>query len=539
MPRATFGGLLSGGVTVLGLPANLSTGTYALVDLTTLAPTDVVPPTLRRAAGAGDQLIVTEPAYLNTLEGNLTVGAGPNGSVMLRRARNKFLDDLFDASAPVGDITVMGRPAPTMERREVFAVDPANAAQTGVVGGISARAIRHEAIPAQLGHPGVPAANEIHGTGVALAGPVMVPLVQLMRERAASNLVQFVVAASTNIAPTPPPAGTTTFAAVLETLTFGVTGDGFVRGMLQAGTFQPGQTWDQWKAAIEAGFGDIDQFLNPVIADDTLASALDRVVLKTRDGAAQAATALLAAISRAEDFIYLETPAIDALAAGGGASDPVGVIDPVTALKNRLTQRPGLVVILCVPERFLPGQPSELEEIRIVGINAALKSLVDAAPGNVEFFTPIAGSGRRLYMASTTVIVDDVFMLAGTTHLWRRGLTFDSSLAVALFDDALVMGRPATVRAARLLLVANRLGLPVGFSPTDPAHVLDAVRRLNATSGLLRVRPGSYVPAADPTSGADRNAWNPDGRPGGTSDWVLFFNGLAGGLRDQINSAIR
>ena len=103
--------------------------------------------------------------------------------------------------------------------------------------------------------------------------------------------------------------------------------------MLKAGTFQPGQTWDQWKAAIEARFGDIDQYLNPVIADDTLASALDRVVLKTRDGAAQAATALLAAIARAEDFIYLETPAIDALAAGGDASDPVGVIDFVTALK--------------------------------------------------------------------------------------------------------------------------------------------------------------------------------------------------------------
>ena len=160
------------------------------------------------------------------------------------------------------------------------------------------------------------------------------------------------------------------------------------------------------------------------------------------------------------------------------------------------------MVILCVPERFLPGQPSKLEEIRIAGINAALKSLVDAAPDNVELFTPIAGSGRRLYMASTTVIVDDVFMLTGTTHLWRRGLTFDSSLAVALFDDALVMGRPATVRAARLLLVANRLGLPVPFSPTDPAHVRDAVRRLNATrrSNYVSGRAATYCRRSDERS---------------------------------------
>lgn len=523
LPRTVAGGVLGGGVTLLGIPATPAdeeTGPYALVSMTSVAPSDFTQATLVNAATAGDQLIVTTPAFADGLTGDVpgTIAAG--GPATIQRTRNLF--------APVAGL---GNPPPTLERREVFAVDPA--APSGIVAALSALARDHEAIPAQLGHPGVPASTETHGAGVALAGPPTVALIQLMRERAATTLFQFINAASVNIPAPAVPGRPTTFAAVLETIAQGVAGDVTTRILAGAGTFMPGQSWEDLKSWIEGVIGDIDPLINPVVADDTLAAAVDRLILKTRDGAAQAATALQAAIARAEDFVYIETPAIDALSAGGGA---MGI---VKALTDRLDQRPGLIVLLCVPERFLPGQPAKLEAIRKSGIRAAIRALVDKAPDNVALFTPAAGLERRLHMAATTAIVDDSFLLTGTTHLWRRGLTFDSSLAVSLTDDALTLGRPATVRAARLQLVADRLGLPVNFSPVDPAHLLDAVRRLEAAGGLRRLVPAAYTPAADATNPTELLAWNPDGRPGGTTDWYLYFVDVVDGAATGINTAIR
>ena len=85
--------------------------------------------------------------------------------------------------------------------------------------------------------------------------------------------------------------------------------------------------------------------------DDTLAAALDRVILKTRDGAAQAASAIQAAIARAEDFVYLETPALDA-ADRRHWGRAIGLVD---ALITRLAARPALTVLLCVPRSSCPA----------------------------------------------------------------------------------------------------------------------------------------------------------------------------------------
>ena len=172
------------------------------------------------------------------------------------------------------------------------------------------------------------------------------------------------------------------------------------------------------------------------------------------------------------------------------------------------------------------------------GVGAALKALRDAAPGNVVLFTPTAGSGRPLHMASTTVIVDDAVLVTGTAHLWRRGLTFDSSLAVALFDEATTRGRPGTVRAARRQLIGDRLAIAPTLVPEDPRQLRASLARLNELGGLMRV-VNVYAAQDDPTSSADREAWNPDGRTGGTSDWYLFFAGLGAGVVTDINNAAR
>ncbi len=212
------------------------------------------------------------------------------------------------------------------------------------------------------------------------------------------------------------------------------------------------------------------------------------------------------------------------LTAGSGDS----LIDVVAALKARFAQRPALAVVLCVPEKFLPKQPRKLEAVRSAGVRTALKSLLDAAPDSVVLFTPTAGPGRPLHMASTTTVVDDVWLLTGSTHLWRRGLSFDSSLAVALFDEATARGRPAALRQARRQLIGDAM-----------AQLRATITRLNLAGGLQRVQPNVYPAASDPTSATDLLVWNPDGRPGGSRDWLQLLGGLTGTAADEVHNAIR
>lgn len=508
-----------GGMSLLAVPDDPADD-HALIDLTTLDPSDISPSTLTNAAGAEDTLIITDPAFVQTPVGDVT--AGPNGATLVNRTRSLF-----------ADVDTMGRPAPSQERREMLALE--RAANTGVVGATPARAVTHEAPPPQLGHAGVPAADEIHGPGVALAGPATDQLVPLVNERAATDIAQFLISSATPLTSTPTTQTTTTWTAVLETTTFGMVGDGIVRSLLALNPgLTPGDTWDDIKAQLNSVPGvDIDSIVDTsTFDDDALAAAMDRMIRKTRDGAKRFATSLLTAIGRAEDFVYIETPAIDPLTAEGGDIDLIG------AITDRWSQRSGLRVLLCVPERYLPNQTAKLEQIRKAGVAAALHALQTEADDRVVVFSPVAGPGRPTHMAATTVVVDDALLLTGTTHLWRRGLTFDSAVSVGLFDDAVTVGRPSAVRGARLQLMANALGVPVTLVPDDPEDVLAAVKDMNARGGFGRVTPAAYPPAADPTSTADHDIWNPDGRPGVVTDWLTFFASL-GPAAAEFNNAIR
>ncbi len=513
------GGQYASGQSVVAVPD--ANGDHRLVDLTTLDPTDMAAHTLPNAVQSGDTLIVTVPAFAQTPDGDLT--SAPNGATLVKRDR-----------AGLDEVTTMGRPAPSQERRELLALE--RTTSTGVVGATPGRAAHHEAPPRQLGHPGVPAAAEIHGPGIALAGPAADHLVPLIEERTAQNLYEFLGSAGTPPDPAADPGGTSTWAATLETTTFGTVGDGAVRGFLEAATFMPGQSWVDTKQQIENEFSiDIDAHIDTsTFDDDVLAAAVDRVMVKTRDGAKHFADALLAGIGRAEDFLYIETPAIDPHAADGGAIDVIGTIT------QRLSERPGLRVILCVPEEFLPEQTAKVDEVRKTGVSAALKALQAGAEDRVVLFSSVAGPGRPTYLATTTVVVDDALLLCGSTHLWRRGLTFDSALSVGLFDENVTFGRPTAVRAARLQLMADALGLPLGLLPEDPEDCLQAIRQLASTGGQGRINPQAYPPADDPTSPADRGIWNPDGRPGSANtSWSSVFASLTGDAATEFNSAIR
>lgn len=513
-------GQFQSGQQVLALTEGAAT---ALVDLTTLRPEDMNPATLQNAVqGAATRVVITEPAFNAVPDGNISTL--PNGAVLKKLSRS-----------PTDTLQTMGRPAPAQERRELVAYNRPTG--LGVVGSVPSRERFHSTPELQTGHVGMPASSEIRGPGVALEGPAAHLLAPLMRERISEDLASFVRSAGTpDDVPNDTINGPVTWTAVLETMSFGVAGESIIRATAAGDIIEPGARWQRIKAAIEtaASIGDLDSIIDTTsFDDDLLADAVDVLIRKTREGVTSLATSLLDAISRAEDFIYIETPVIDELTADNAS---INVIESIT---ERLAQRPNLHVILCIPEAYLPTQAKKLESIRKSLVGAALLRLKNAAGDRIVLFSPIAGIRRKGHLSTTTIIVDDVILYSGTTHLWRRGLTFDSSIAVALFDENTKDGRPLAVHDARIQFMASALNVPVSFIPECPVECVAAIHELNRKGGGRRVKAGSYPPKADASSADDLALWNPDGTPNANRNWLTLLSELMGGSRSEFDSALR
>jgi hypothetical protein len=178
--------------------------------------------------------------------------------------------------------------------------------------------------------------------------------------------------------------------------------------------------------------------------------------------------------------------------------------------------RKGLRVALCVPSYLTAGAPRRLQEVRDHCLLDAVDAMRAASSDRFAIFSPGAGGGRVIRFASTAVVVDDAIAITGTTHLWRRGLTWDSSVAAAVFDERLIDGRPQDVRAFRIQLLADRLGIPTTRVPDDPAELVAAIRALD-DRGSDRLSARSIPrPSPAPPNG-DIDIWNPDGTASGLS----------------------
>jgi hypothetical protein len=263
-------------------------------------------------------------------------------------------------------------------------------------------------------------------------------------------------------------------------------------------------------------------YISDLVADaldnatlERITRAIDRRLLAGAYGLQEGMIALLGAIDRAEDFLYIETPALDAL--------DIKLEDNsytwVDRLVARMETRPALRVAICVSRHSLPGIPPILNEVRQQVTRDAVKKLQETpADGRerVAVFCPASGSGRSLRLAATTVIVDDAFCMSGTTHLWRRGLTLDISVAVALVEDQLEDGRPQDIRAFRRRLTADRLGLPLTRIPIRGSDMVPLVSSLALNGGFRRLhmpalpvdqsRTSSEVDLLDPVGGSDHRA---------------------------------
>lgn len=260
-----------------------------------------------------------------------------------------------------------------------------------------------------------------------------------------------------------------------------------------------------------------------------LATELLREVLAACFGRRDAQWALREAIGQARRFVYVESPGI---AATSEEHDPdPRAVDLFAALDERLTRAPGLHVMLCSPREpdFGPGyEPFVVQQVQERFTRIRKLATANDMHARVAAFHPIGFPGRPSALEATVVIVDDLWMLVGSSTFRRRGLTFDGGSDLVLTDSQIVNGRSPTIARFRRSLMAARLGVSALAPGTtgmpadtnfvrlnDGVEAFYVVQELLRAGGLGRIarlwaglRPGDAT--APPTSVSTSLA-NPEG----------------------------
>jgi hypothetical protein len=487
-----------------------SGGTASLIDPSTIPAVGFANTTLIRSLSAGDRIVLTQPAFRAEPAGSSAALLGATGSSVTDVARSAVLR----TAGP-------GTPLPGQNALTSGAAAEDATSASAVLLPPLALARFHEIGAAQQGHPGSPAAPETAGVGADLSGPAALLVAEALSATADAATPAFAAAAVARTSAPPDPAGQALWAAALRTQAAGVEGErGLDVEVIDGGHPYP---FDGTLADARTWYADHPSITiptAPVGREAAQQRAISRRALAASKGLQESAVALEAAFSRAEDLIYIESPSIDLRVIGDGGDD---VLRPLQALVDRLGAQKALHAVLCVPVDGFVGAPKDLLRVRADGLKSAFSALEAAAPGRVAVFCPNAGAGRSLRLATSTVIVDDVFLLTGSTALSRRGLSFDSSLSVAMFDEVNVRGRGQTLAQLRRSLLSARLGLPPALVPDDGAQIVKAIAMLIARgSGRLTV---ATLPTINPpVTDTDRAIWNRDGtkapNPADLSAWL-------------------
>jgi hypothetical protein len=511
-------GALASGVTLVALSSP-----PALVDPASIPIAQWNSTTVAAALGAADVVQLAEPAWRGWRGGQSA--ATLSGPATVTQIQRNGLTRL----------TQIGAPLPTQSRDEVAASLLTATVADGIVAGMRPLGAHHELLPHQNGHPGAPGDDERHGAGARLRGPAAVGLAEIVRERVAGTTADLASDAVTPLATPTAPTGPASWAATLRTVGFGVEAEPHLTEPLNAtgtgafpfdGPLNDIRTWLAGRAiTVPTASG---------AAADSIVRALDRRLLGAARGYRETATALVAAFARAQDFVYIETPALDGLPIGTG-DDELAVWQ---ALVDRAGANPTLRILICLPVHLAPGAPPKLQRVRDRGVRTAIDALRAAAGDRLGVFNAVTGPGRSLHLDVTSVVVDDAWALTGSTHLWRRGLSFDASLAVAVFDERLVDGRPADVVAFRRALIAGRLGLPVNLLPEDASEVVRAVRQLSERGGGLRLSPETLDEPDPMPTDVDVTAWNPDGSPVAGFNAMTWLTTMAAAVQAELEAEV-
>jgi hypothetical protein len=257
----------------------------------------------------------------------------------------------------------------------------------------------------------------------------------------------------------------------------------------------------------------------------------------SKHGLRDAQWALRRAIAEARELVYIESPQFACTARPSGSPQSFEV-DLVADLAARLAAAPNLRVLICTPRdpdfaTSFKGWWRQHFQAR----SEAAATLLAAAADRVAVFHPIGFPGRTAFIRTTSVIVDDVWCLSGSTHFRRRGMTFDGSSAIASFDRELQHGYSRRVREFRRALMANKLRVsrpapnaaPSGdwVRLSRPASAFDLVADLLAQGGLGRNQPLYPGPADTTVLPANADVADPDG-----STSSAFFTTFAGMLNE-------
>lgn len=515
----------------------LASGDLALLD-TDQAPVTLYAESLGARLRAGDSLVTTARVWRDSPAGTAPEQLASTGATVTHTVR-RGLELPSEAGAPL----------PTQERAEVVISQVGVESAEALIGALPLVDRYHELVPSMPGRAGEPAGSEAHATAVHLTGQAAVQAVEFTRSRrfsSSAELLRDVIEYPSPVLPAPSGAGP--IVALLRTIAASVEGEPALHAAALGGlaalleSEEPEAALDELVTTLRLEFQRLGLGELPDLSALPFASTALQVlrcaaqrILAANVGFQEAAQAIIASIKAAERFIYIETSALDV---ARGTVDGDNEINLLDALKTRLKENPRLYVVCCLPFTIEHPAPS-MRRIRAMWRQEALDRLREASSPAVEpladpvaerliIFSQLGAAGRSLHIASTTVIVDDVVAMTGSFALTRRGLTFDSSLGVALFDEQLAHGRPREVLSFRQQLLADRLGIPVNTVPYDGVAAARMVRAI--LQGKLNLHISAPKPYSEelPTtdSAVPFHALDPDGRLRDTVDYRSYLAGL-------------
>jgi hypothetical protein len=404
---------------------------------------------------------------------------------------------------------------PGMARRDLIVAGLSATTWSAVISGGRLTSELHNASP-RLGGPGGQGGRETQAVGVSTSGGRLAFDLARMAFRRTTNIVDR-LGALTGAAWDEPAASTTgSFAgAVLQTVSSSCESPELsllrTLNLVDPDSTSLPHTFDalvdqvkQWLQQVVASAGlppaiatrandlinELDDLKDNAPSDESRKERIFNEILReiaaSGWGRRDAQWALADAFARAERFVYIETPGVGPTAAAA-TTDPYAR-DLFEVLTARMNANPALHVVFCTPQvpdypfGFNPFNDYELANRRTAVLG--LPSANDANPiaNRVVAFHPIGFPGRPSRLESTTVIVDDVWALIGSSTLRRRGLTFDGGSDLVFTDQNLVEGRSAVIAGLRRTLQASRLGIAV------PAPV---------GSGVPPLAPSSFIRLAD------------------------------------------
>jgi len=250
-----------------------------------------------------------------------------------------------------------------------------------------------------------------------------------------------------------------------------------------------------------------------------------REVIVSTSGLRDALWSLRRAIHDARELIYIESPQFARTAYPSMPPKP-WEIDLIADILVALTTRPNLRIILCLPREsdFAHNYKSWARQ-HYQARNEAVSTLLAVVPDRTAVFHPVGFPGRTAFVRSTTVIIDDVWCLTGTTHFRRRGMTFDGSAAIASFDRQINNGYSTNVRAYRRNLMAAKMAIapPSTASPSAEwlrlGHTISAFQLVSdwlSEGGLGKIQSFWPGPADTTVLPATADMADPDGSNGAT-----------------------